>query len=202
MHIGIDVGGTNTDAVLVDGRTVRGWAKTPTTRDVGSGIVTVLRRLLKESGVTTRYIKATMIGTTHFTNAVVERRRLLEVAAVRLALPAARCLPPMTDWPGDLADTLGRHTYMAKGGNEFDGRAISELDEAEIRLIGTDIRNKGLKVAAVTAVFSPVTRDMEIHAAEILRSEVPGLQVSLSHEIGRIGLLERENATIVNASLI
>ena len=43
MRIGIDVGGTNTDAVLMDGLDVLGWRKTPTTPDVGTGIIRVLR---------------------------------------------------------------------------------------------------------------------------------------------------------------
>ena len=51
MRIGIDVGGTNTDAVLMDGLDVLGWRKTPTTPDVGTGIIRVLRDLLGETKV-------------------------------------------------------------------------------------------------------------------------------------------------------
>ncbi len=51
-------------------------------------------------------ILAVMIGTTHFTNAVVERKRLIPVAAVRLAFLATESLPPMVDWPSDLRDNL------------------------------------------------------------------------------------------------
>lgn len=201
MRIGIDVGGTNTDAALMDGPRVLGACKSPTTSDVGSGIVMVLKKVLEMSGVPASAIRAVMIGTTHFTNAVVERRRLLEVAAVRLGLPATRALPPLTDWPKDLADTLGRHTFMVRGGNEFDGRKIAPLDEAELVRIGKEIRKRGLRAASVTSVFSPVTPDMELRAAEILHAEVPDLSISLSHEIGRVGFLERENASVMNASL-
>ena len=132
MRIGIDVGGTNTDAALMDGATVKGACKTPTTPDVSSGITAVLKEVLRMTGVAASEIQAVMIGTTHFTNAVVERKRLLEVAAIRLGLPATRSLPPMTDWPDDLATTLGRHTFMVHGGHEFDGREIAPLDEAGI----------------------------------------------------------------------
>lgn len=90
MRIGIDVGGTNTDAALMDGAAVTGACKSPTTADVGSGIVAVLNKLLGMTGVSVSQIQAVMIGTTHFTNAVVERKRLLEVAAIRLGLPATR----------------------------------------------------------------------------------------------------------------
>ncbi|GGD95747.1 hydantoinase [Aureimonas endophytica] len=201
MRIGIDVGGTNTDAALMDGLAVVAACKSPTTADVSSGVVAALRQVLTSSAVKASQIEAVMIGTTHFTNAVVERRRLLEVAAIRLGLPATKALPPMTDWPADLAGTLGRHRYMVRGGHEFDGREIAPLDEAEIQRIAGEIKAKGLKTAAITSVFSPVTPTMEKRAAEILLNEVPDLALSLSHEIGRVGFLERENATIMNACL-
>lgn len=201
MRIGIDVGGTNTDAALMDGASVIGACKTPTTSDVSSGIIAVLKQVLAMTGVAVDEIKAVMIGTTHFTNAVVERRRLLEVAAIRLGLPATKALPPMSDWPGDLADTLGRHTFMLRGGHEFDGRQIAPLDEKGLLDVMADIKARGIRTASVTSVFSPVTPEMELRAAEILKNEVPGIAVSLSHEIGRVGFLERENATIMNACL-
>lgn len=201
MRIGIDVGGTNTDAVILDGERVVAGCKSPTTEDVSSGIAAALSIVLGETGVAPGSIDAVMIGTTHFTNAVVERRRLLPVAAIRLGLPATRGVPPMTDWPRDLADTLGRHTFMLRGGHEFDGREIAPLDEKGLMEVAAEIRARGLRTAAVTSVFSPVTAEMELRAAEILRNEVPGIALSLSHEIGRVGFLERENAAIMNACL-
>ncbi len=201
MRIGVDVGGTNTDAVLMDGTKVISWHKTPTTPDVSSGIISALEHLLQESQVPNDRILAVMIGTTHFTNAVVERKRLIPVAAVRVGLPATESLPPMVDWPSDLRDSLGNHTYLVHGGHEFDGREIASLGEQELSEVAADIRRKGLRSVAITAVFSPVNTGMEERAAEILRQEVPGLFITLSHEIGRIGLLERENAAIMNACL-
>ena len=88
QRIGIDVGGTNTDAVLMQGREVVGWTKTLTTADVTSGVVTALQELLQQTAAVPSAIHGVMIGTTHFTNAVVQRRHLSPVAAVRLALPA------------------------------------------------------------------------------------------------------------------
>ncbi len=200
-RIGIDVGGTNTDAVLMDGIEVVAWHKTPTTPDVGGGIVAALDSVMAQGGVGAAEIRSVMIGTTHFTNAVVERKRLLPVAAVRLGLPATKALPPMIDWPEDLSATLGGHRYLIGGGHEFDGREIAPLDEDALREAARDMREKGLQVAAVTSVFSPVNSDMERRAAEILGAEVDGIGVSISNEIGRVGLLERENATIMNACL-
>ena len=192
LRIGVDVGGTNTDAVLMDGTTVVAKIKTPTTEDVTGGIDAALRHVLDSSGTPTGSIAAVMIGTTHFTNAVVERRRLAPTAAVRLGLPATAALPPFVDWPEDLADALGRHAFLCHGGHEFDGREIAPFDEAELRAV---------TAVAVSAVFSPVNPAMEERAAELIAAEVPGASVTRSHEIGRIGLLERENAAILNACL-
>ena len=201
MRVGIDVGGTNTDAVLMDGTEVKAAHKTPTTPDVTTGITAALRAILAESEVSPDTISSVMIGTTHFTNAVVERKRLTPVAAVRLGLPATKALPPMVDWPDDLRQAIGNLSYLAHGGHEFDGREISALNDKELRDIATDIRARGIRSVAVSSVFSPVNPELEERVAEILRDEIPDLSVTLSHEIGRIGLLERENAAIMNACL-
>src|SRR3954454_13991201 len=110
VRIGIDVGGTNTDAVLMNGLTVVSKIKTPTTPDVTSGITTALRHILESSGTSTVDISGVMIGTTHFTNAVVERKRLQPTAIVRLGLPSRLSLPPMVAWPEDLAASLVPNT--------------------------------------------------------------------------------------------
>ena len=83
--IGIDVGGTNTDAVLLDQNSnVIHSLKTPTTRDVSEGIDLALSRLLNESNVDRSLINYAMLGTTHCTNAIVERKELNEVAIIRI----------------------------------------------------------------------------------------------------------------------
>ncbi len=202
MRLGIDVGGTNTDAVLMRGRQVVSAFKTPTTPDVSSGIGTALGRILASSMVDPSEMRAVMIGTTHFTNAVVEGRQLAVTAAVRLGAPATFAIPPMTDWPDRLRRALGGHVYLCRGGHEFDGREISALDLDELRRVAAEIGEAGVASVALTSVFSPVNHEMETAAAAVFAEELPGVTVSLSREIGRVGLLERENATILNASLI
>jgi len=201
MRIGIDVGGTNTDAVLMEGTAVVGWVKTPTSLDVTSGIITSLRDLLEQTGADPAIITGVMIGTTHFTNAVVERKRLTETAVIRPGLPATQSLPPMVDWPPDLREALGDHKHLVHGGHEFDGRLLSDIEEKEIQEAAQDIRKKGIKAVAISSVFSPVNPEHEQKAAEIVRNEIPDVSITLSHEIGRVGLLERENAAIMNACL-
>lgn len=202
LRIGIDVGGTNTDAVLMDGSEVLAGVKKSTSADVTTGIVDALDGLQELRAFDPVKVQAVMIGTTHFINALVEAARLAPTAALRLGLPATAALPPLIDWPKPLLAAMDARAYLAHGGHEFDGRHISELDPAEIRSIGAEMAAHGVRSVAVSSVFSPVNAEFEIAAAEILAAELgPGVAISLSHEIGRIGLLERENATIINAAL-
>ena len=201
VRVGVDVGGTNTDAVVMAGQILLGWAKTPTTADVTGGIVASVREALARAETAPAAVRAVMLGTTHFTNAVVERRRLEPTAAVRLGLPATASVPPFADWPAELRTAIDGHGYLAHGGYEYDGRLIAPLDQAELRGIARRIRQQGATALAICAVFSPIRPDLEQEAAAILQQELPGIRISLSHEIGRLGLLERENACILNACL-
>ena len=200
MFIGVDVGGTNTDAVLMDGANLAGAVKAPTTGDVTSGIVNSLAELLAHLPRGGR-VDAVMVGTTHFTNALLEQRNLSPTAVVRLSLPATQLLPPLVDWPDGLNQAVGGLTYMVPGGHEFDGREISPLGRAALRDAVRDMRRRGVRAVALSGVFSPVNNSHETEAAAIIGEEAPELRVCLSHENGRMGLLERENAAALNACL-
>ena len=201
-RIGVDVGGTNTDAVLMDGGAVVASVKAPTTADVGAGVVAAIRDVLARSGVAASAITGVMIGTTQFTNAIVERRRLVPVGILRLALPATESLAPLVDWPRDLVAAVGRNVHMARGGYEVDGREIAPLDERAVAGIARDIRAKGLDSVAISSVFAPLNGAQEERAGEIVRAEHPDARITLSNEIGRVGLIERENAAVMNAALV
>ncbi len=201
MRIGIDVGGTNTDAVLLADNQVIAWCKSPTTADVSSGIVNAIRNLLDQRPDARREIDCVIIGTTHFTNAFVERRNLLPVGVIRIALPATAALPPLTHWPADLRSVIGDAVYLVRGGYQFDGRINSELDEAAIAEAAEAFAGRGIRSIAISGLFSMVNPAMEIRAAAIVRSRIPHARITLSHQIGRPGLLERENAAVMNASL-
>ncbi|MCZ0951256.1 MAG: hydantoinase/oxoprolinase family protein, partial [Rhodospirillaceae bacterium] len=99
MRVGIDVGGTHTDAVIVHGEQVIASHKAVSSRDITGGILDALRAVLDAVGPERDRIDAVMLGTTQFTNAVVQRRQLSEAAVIRLGLPSGECLPPMVDWP-------------------------------------------------------------------------------------------------------
>ncbi len=201
-RIGIDVGGTNTDAVLLDSSGVRAAVKVPTTEDVTDGIRAALVELLVGIGGEAGPIDAVMVGTTHFTNAVVQRRELEPVAAVRIGLPSGRSLPPFVDWPEELAGIARGAVFMVEGGHEVDGRPLVPFDAEGVREAAARIRDLGIGSVAVTSVFSPLTSECEDRSADILRDAIPGVAVTLSHQLGRLGLLERENAALLNASLV
>lgn len=205
LKLGIDVGGTHTDAViLTEKNELLGAVKSPTTPDVTTGIVSSLNMVLDKSGADVSEIKYAAIGTTHVINAIVERKRLARVAAIRLCKPAGLGVPPMVGWPEDLKEAIGGLVFLAHGGYDYDGRVFSSLDEAEIRRIAREIKEKRIEAVAVVGQFAPVRNDQEIQVTKILEDELSSsnIPISLSHEIGSIGLIERENATILNAAVI
>ena len=202
-RIGIDVGGTHTDAVLMDQHyNVLAEVKSPTTEDTSTGIYDAMRKVVEKSNIPKEQIHYAMLGTTHCTNAIVERKRLNKVAAIRIGAPATLAIKPLVGVPDDLKEILGKHLYIVRGGNEFDGREIVELDEEHIREILREIKGK-VDSIAVTSVFSPVSQDHELRVAEMIREELgQEVAISMSSEIGSVGLLERENATILNAAIV
>ena len=201
MRIGIDVGGTHTDAVLMDAMTVVASHKALTSADVRAGIIEALDTVLREAQVEAGDIDGVMIGTTHFTNAVIQRRELAPTAVIRACLPTGSGVPPMCDWPADIAAALGEHSYMVSGGHRFDGKEIRALDDAELDKVIDDIKSKGINAVAVAAAFSPADAGHEQAIGRRVAAAIADADITLSHEIGRLGILERENAALLNAAL-
>lgn len=183
------------------GQAVLSSTKTPTTPLVQDGIVSSISKVIDTADVNVSDIKVVSIGTTHFTNAFVQRRGLDAVGVLRIALPAAKALPPMTDWPQDFISEIGGDCMMVRGGYQYDGRVNSELDEGAVANAAREFRLKGVKAITISALFAPVNDEMEVRAGEIIRNEYPDCSIALSSKIGRLGLIERENAGIMNASL-
>ncbi|PNY21208.1 Hydantoin utilization protein A [Tolypocladium capitatum] len=212
-RIGVDVGGTNTDAAILDvkaldspGRGVLASHKASTTPDITSGIEAAIRAVLASSAVDQGRVLSVTIGTTHFTNALVEAdsRRLDRVAVVRLCGPFTRQIPPFSGFPVGLHAILDGGVYYLGGGLEMDGREIAALDPDQIRRAARDIAASGVRAVALVGVFSPLDHDgiHEERCRRIMQEEAPGLNVVCSHDIGPTGFLERENATILNAAIL
>jgi len=186
--------------VLMDGPNVVAAIKVPSTLDVSGGIAAALEALVRDARLSPASISAVMIGTTHFVDAFVERR-VAPVACIRLGLPATAALPPMIDWPDEARTALGARWYLAHGGHEVDGRVLAPVVEDELRRIAAEIHAQGVRAVALSCVFSPLTAVAEERAAAVLTVMMPGVDITLSHQVGRLGLLERENAAIINACL-
>ena len=169
MRIGIDVGGTYTDAVLLRGQELLASTKAVTSANVKDGVLDALDAILDASAVPHPAIEAVMIGTTQFTNAVVERRGLEPTAVIRVGLPSGKMIPPMIDWPPDIAEALGRNVFMVHGGRTYDGFPIAPLDDAEIDAAIDEIAARGIRLVAISAVFSPSDPSQEERVAERLR---------------------------------
>jgi N-methylhydantoinase A/oxoprolinase/acetone carboxylase beta subunit len=203
LRIGIDVGGTHTDAVLLDGaHAVRAKAKVPTTADVTGGVRAALARVLARGGedVTAR-VTHVMVGSTHAMNAILERRRLQRVAVLRLAAPSGLAIRPLLGWPAELRDAVLAGSAMVRGGHELDGREIAPLDEDAIRRFLDGLAGETERVA-ICGAFSPAVPEHELRARDIAREQLgPDCTVSLGHEVGTLGLIERENAAVLNATL-
>jgi len=200
-RMGIDVGGTNTDAVILtpDNRVVA-KVKNPVTRDIMTSIRVAARQVLETSRLEPDAISHAMLGTTQVTNAIIERQRLNRVGLIRIGAPATLAVPPLTGWPTGLKEVVEHGQLMVQGGHEFDGRPMAPLNRDEIRRF-LDQHARQISAVAVTAVFSPVNAEHELSVRELIEAEYPHLAVSLSHEIGSVGLLERENATVLNAAV-
>ncbi|EED16826.1 conserved hypothetical protein [Talaromyces stipitatus ATCC 10500] len=217
--VGIDVGGTNTDAVLIDADTapsdptgsILASCKTPTTRHVGDGISQALQNVLEQwTGEERRRIVDSLvritIGTTQFLNAVVERdsQKLSPVALLRLCGPYTRELPGFAGIPPELRRIIEGTTVYLSGGLEYNGNLIEPLDEAEIRRTAAELRSRQLLNVAIVGVHTSIdfTFQQEETVEHILREELgPSAIITLSRDIAGLGLLERENATVINAAL-
>lgn len=94
--------------------------------------------------------------------------------------------------------------FYLKGGLEIDGREISPLDPSEIRVAASTIVSAGINRVAVVGVFSALDHDgrHEEKCKSIMLEHDPSLSIVCSHTIGGNGLLPRENATILNASIL
>ncbi|MCP3730895.1 hydantoinase/oxoprolinase family protein [Sphingomonas sp. MG17] len=185
----------------MDGAAIVAWTKQPTTADVSSGVAAAIRAVLSQGALAPAAVQAVMIGTTHFTNALVERTRLDQVGVLRLASPSGEALPPLTGWPDELKHCIGDHAFLLPGGYEVDGREIAPFDAGKVRAAVKELRTRGIRSIAISSAFAPINASMEEQAGAIVRADYPDAVITVSNAIGRIGFIERENAAILNAAL-
>ncbi|KAI3394037.1 hypothetical protein diail_3302 [Diaporthe ilicicola] len=216
LRIGVDVGGTNTDGVIIDptqscspNKGILAHHKSPTTTNPSDGINAAITHMFAASDppIAPADVASVTIGTTHFVNAVVERdaRRLCRVAVLRLSGPFGKHAPPCVDWPADMRGLVLGYWASVDGGLEVDGNLIRALDEEGVRRQCQIVKEKGIRAVVVNGVFSPIdtAHRQEERAAEIAREVLgPDADVVLSKEVANLGFLERENAAILNAAIL
>lgn len=201
--IGIDIGGTHTDGVLLDeqGKSLA-YGKTTTTVPLHEGVKIMIAHLLNQTNIVPHAIKSVVIGTTHATNAILEGRNLLKVGLLRLMIGKPRFPSPGFNWPSLLKHTVIGAYENCEGGYECDGRASPKFHLQEVKDAAERLLQKGCEAISVVGTFSPLNGQQEQEAAIVIQ-ELAGKEfpISLSHQIGGIGLIERENAALLNSAL-
>ncbi len=161
FKLGIDVGGTNTDAVIVNEKgQIINSVKTHTTQDIETGIYNALKKALLNTSIDPFKIKQAMLGTTQATNAIVERKNLAKVGVLRIGYPATASVLPYTEWPQDMVDMLSNKVALVRGGYEFNGDPIVSFDSERVYEVLNSWKNK-VDSIAVIGVFSALNNDQE-----------------------------------------
>ncbi|MDX6702795.1 MAG: hypothetical protein QOF26_3021 [Baekduia sp.] len=199
---GIDVGATNADAALMDqdGRLVA-RAKVRVGGVLRDSIGAALDALLGAAPGGAAHPARVVLGTRQVTHDLEQRRELTRVGVLRLGAPLTGALPPLCRWPPELRAAVSAGERIVGGGAELDGRTAAPLDVDAVLRFLQDVAGDARGIA-ISGVFSPVSPEQELAVATLVLRELgPGVRVTCSHEIGSIGLLARENATVLNAVL-
>ncbi|MEA2282679.1 MAG: hypothetical protein QOK21_3286 [Solirubrobacteraceae bacterium] len=202
VRVAVALGDTTTDALAIDGRDrLLARAQLETTDEPGVALASAIRQLVADAGVDRALVTRVMLGTGRTLRRALDDRAVQRVAVIRIGSPLTHAVPPLAAWPAALRDAVSVGEVLVGGGAEYDGRAAAALDEPAIaRFLGT--LDGHVDAVAITGIFSPVAPDQELAAATVVHRELgPGVRVSLSHELGTLGLIERENAAVLNAAL-
>jgi N-methylhydantoinase A/oxoprolinase/acetone carboxylase beta subunit len=202
LRIGVVRGETTTDAVALDDRDrLLAVARVDSTGTLDADISAALRAIVEDGAVDPGAVRWVVAGTGDALAEIAAHQALRSAAVVRIGAPLTTSVPPLATWPPGLRAAVSAGEVVVAGGSEYDGRTTIPLDEDAIARFLADLGDR-VESVAISAVFAPVSPAHELAAAEVARRELGGsIPVSLSHEMGGIGLLERENATVVNAAL-
>ena len=208
-RVGIDIGGTFTDLLLiaVDGRAVIGKTLT-TPGDPSLAVETALRPALADgSAPLAAGERGTLVhGTTLVTNAIIERKgaptALLMTEGFRDALEIGRehryeLYDLNLDFPKPLAPRYLRFDVPER--MAADGSELKPLDEAFVRRLATELSAKGITAVAVCYLNSFRNPAHERRTAEVVAEVAPQIRVSLSSEVvAEIREYQRASTTVAN----
>jgi N-methylhydantoinase A/oxoprolinase/acetone carboxylase beta subunit len=199
--IGIDVGGTNTDIVLIDeNKKIIFKDKKLTTKPIFKGIIDFLEDILKiYNSEDIFYIS---IGSTFAINSLLEGKNLSKVGVIRIIESQSEYnIPPCFNWPKNIKEKTLASFVNLKGGFECSGEESFELSEKEIENKVNKLIENGAESIALVGSFSPIYKEQEIRVKNYINNKF-NISITISNDIGGFGFLERENATIVNSTLI
>ena len=208
MLLGVDVGGTFTDAVVFDGDRLH-TAKVPTTpEDQSRGVMAAVEAALRQAGSEAGAVREFAHGMTVGTNALLEQR------GARTALVATRGFGDLlrigrqdrprlyrlcTPKPDPLVADEDQFELAERVGPEG---IIEPLDETDLETLGERIEAAGVDAVAVCLLFSYLDPSHEQRTAERLRAELPDVHISVSHEvIAQFREYERCSTTVIDAYL-
>ena len=186
MLIGIDVGGTTTDAVLVEGGKVFRSACVPTEHNNLLGcLLSALDKLT--DGVPPQKIERVVLSTTLITNMIAEGK-IDPVALVLIPGPGTN--------PKDY--NLGQDVFILDGATDYSGREIQKLDELKVKASAQDLAKKGFKKIAIVGKFGQRNHAHELKTGEIVAKAVPNAQIELGHRVsGQLNFPRRAATTML-----
>ena len=213
VRIGIDVGGTFTDATLIDGLSGRIFsAKAFTTpADRSQGVIEAIETVMAEAGLARGSVRDIVHGSTTGTNALIERTGartgLLTTAGFRDVLEIGRVMRPMegiydmsVDRPPPLVPRRRCLEAIERIGPR--GEIIVPLDVASVERAAESFARQEVEAVAICFLFSFLNPDHERRAAEILARRLQGVAISQSHRISpEYREYERASTAVINAYL-
>src|SRR5436190_21778733 len=212
-RLGVDVGGTFTDVLLFDDANGAVWrTKTPSTpHDSSEGILNGVEEIFRASGVSAKDIAVFLHGTTVATNAVLEgkgaRVGLVTTEGYRQMLQIARSFVPgglagWIVWPKPEPLAKLEDTVEIKGRMDAHGREVRPIDEADIRAQLTKLKARGVEALTVSLINAFVNGAHELRVAEIAAEILPGIPISLGHQVlPEMQEYERTPTTVANAAV-
>jgi len=212
-RFGVDVGGTFTDLLLFDEETGNFWRhKTPSTpHDSSEGILNGVKALTDEAGVAAKDIAYFLHGTTVATNAVLEGKGakvgLVTTEGYRDIMQIARSFVPgglaaWIIWPKPTPLAHLEDTVEVPGRMGADGKIVRPLDEQAVRIALQKLKANGVEALTVSLINAYVNGAHEKRISEIAAEELPGIPVSLSHEVlPEMQEYERTLSTVANAAV-
>jgi N-methylhydantoinase A len=212
-RLGVDVGGTFTDLLLFDTSSSAFWRhKTPSTpHDSSEGILNGVTAICQKAGITPGDVEYFLHGTTVATNAVLEgkgsRVGLVTTGGYRHIMQIARSFVPgglagWIVWPKPQPLAALEDTVTIKGRMSAEGLEIRPIDDADIRAQLGVLKDNGVEAITVSLINAYTNGTHEKRVGELAAEIMPGVPVSLSHEVlPEMQEYERTLTTVANAAV-